>query len=576
MADLNAESAILQYWNEIVTGGVTVGKWIRMLCEVILQGLSEHRWFWSQKLADNAIGFIERYCHHYKGKLAPQRIKLSLWERFVISLIFGIVDDAARRQFTEVLLVIGRKMGKTLLVAAIATYMTYAAGEYGSEIYFLAPKMEQADLCYSAMEYNVHAEPELESITRSTKYRGLVINETNTTARKLAFSSKKSDGYSPQFYAADEGASWPGGAGIRQWEVMVSGTGAREEPLGMMFSSGGYENEGIYDEMFTRGTGFLMGHSREQHLLPIIYMIDDPDKWDDMEELEKSLPGMGESVSREFIEKQIVIAHESIPKEIEFKTKFCNLKQSMSTAFLRAEEINKAFGWRKPMEELKNKFCVGGYDLSQVVDLTCAGFICEIDGILWVKAHFWMPKNRLEEATKRDGVPYEIYIRKGFLSLSGEEFVDHNDVLNWFMELVKKYKIYPLMVGYDRWSATELNQKMTEKHFKTDSVTQGFNLTNVIDTFGGLMREGKIRDMDDNDLLKIHLADSAVKMENAGERAHPRMMLVKISNKAHVDGMAMLLDALAMRIFNWNKLGRRLQNKRRVKDTEKNAGEAEG
>ena len=187
-----------------------------------------------------------------------------------------------------------------------------------------------------------------------------------------------------------------------------------------------------------------------------------------------------------------------------------------------------------------------------------------------------MPKNKLEEATKRDGVPYEIYIRKGFLSLSGEEFVDHNDVLNWFMELVKKYKIYPLMVGYDRWSATELNQKMTEKHFKTDSVTQGFNLSNVIDTFGGLMREGKIRDMDDNDLLKIHLADSAGKMDHAGERAHPRMMLVKISNKAHVDGMAMLLDALAMRIFNWNKLGSRLQNKRRVKETEKNAGEAEG
>ena len=573
---MNAESAILQYWNEIVTGGVTVGKWIRMLCEVILQGLSEHKWFWSQKLADNAIGFIERYCHHYKGKLAPKRIKLSLWERFVISLIFGIVDDAARRQFTEVLLVIGRKMGKTLLVAAIATYMTYAAGEYGSEIYFLAPKMEQADLCYSAMEYNVHAEPELESITRSTKYRGLVIGETNTTARKLAFSSKKSDGYNPMFYGADEGASWPGVAGIRQWEVMASGTGAREEPLGMLFSSGGYENEGIYDEMFKRGTGFLMGHSREQHLLPIIYMIDDPEKWDDLEELEKSLPGMGESVSREFIKKEIVTAHESIPKEIEFKTKYCNLKQSMSTAWLKAEDINKMFGWRKPMEELKNKFCVGGYDLSQVVDLTAAGFICEIDGILWTKAHFWLPKNRLEEATKRDGVPYEIYIRKGFLSLSGEEFVDHNDVLNWFMDLVKKYKIFPLMTGYDRWSAMELNQKMNEKHFKTDSVTQGFNLTNVIDTLEGLIREGKVRDMDDNDLLKIHMADAAVKMESAGERAHPRRMLVKISNKAHVDGAVTLLDAMAMRVFKWDKLGSRLQNKRRVKETEKNAGEAEG
>ena len=468
---------------------------------------------------------------------------------------------------------IGRKMGKTILAAGIATYMGYAAGEFGSEIYFLAPKLEQSDLCYSALEFNVHAEPELDEITHSTKYRGLMINETNTMIRKLAFTSKKSDGYNPMFYCADEVAAWPGVAGLRQWEVMASGTGAREEPLGMAISSGGYENDGLFDELMKRGTGFLMGHSREQRILPLLYMIDDPEKWDDMEELEKSLPGMGISVSREFIEDQIKIAHESISKEIEFKTKYCNLKQNMSTAWLKAEHINKMFGWRKEMDELKGRYVIGGYDLSQVVDLTAAGFICEIDGILWTKAHFWIPKNRLEEATKRDGVPYEIYIRKGFLSLSGDEFVDHNDVLQWFMDLVKKYKIYPLMIGYDRWSAMELNQKLQEKHFKTDSVTQGFNLTNVIDTFEGLIREGKIRDMDDNDLLKIHLADAATKLESGNDRAHPRKMLVKISNKAHVDGAVMLMDAMAMRIFNWDKLGKRLENKRRPKE---NAREAEG
>ena len=559
---MTAESAILQYWNEIQSGGINAGKWIRLLYEVILQGLTEHRWYYSHERAENAIRFIERYCHHYKGKLAPQRIKLSLWERSTICLIFGIVDDNVRRMFVEVFLVIGRKQGKTILCAAICTYLAFC-GEYGSECYALAPKIDQSDLLFSAVEYNVHAEPELDSITKSTKYRGLFIQETNTTIKKLAFSSKKSDGYNPMFWSADEVAAWPGVAGLRQWEVMVSGTGAREEPLGIALSSGGYENEGLFDELMKRGTGFLMGHSREKHMLPILYMVDDPDKWDDLEELEKSLPGLGESVSREFIKKEIDIAHESISKEIEFKTKYCNLKQNMSTAWLKAEDINKMFGWRKPMEELKGKYVVGGIDLSQVIDLTACGFICEIDGILWTKAHFWIPKNRLEEAMKRDGAPYEIFIRKGFLSLSGEEHVDFNDVLKWFMDLVKKYKIYPLMTGYDRWSATELIQAMTNKHFKCDSVTQGFNLSNVADVFESMLREGKIRDMDDNDLLKIHLADSAMKMESAADRAHPRKTLVKISNKAHVDGTAMLLDAMAMRIFNWDKLGSRLMNKTR-------------
>lgn len=531
-----------------------------MLYDVILQGISENRWFYDERLALNAIRFIERYCHHYKGVLAPRRLKLDLWQRASIALIFGIVDGTGKRQFREVFEVVGRKQGKTLKAGAIGTYMGYAAGEYGSECYLLAPKLEQADLVYSSIEFNVHAEPELDSITRSTKYRGLMIQETNTMIRKLAFTSKKSDGYNPMFYCADEVAAWPGVNGLRQWEVMASGTGARQEPLGLAISSGGYENEGLFDELMKRGTGFLMGNSREQHLLPIIYMIDDPEKWDDLEELHKSLPGLGVSVSEEFIRKEIDIAHESASKMVEFKTKYCNLKQNVSTAWLRAEDINKAFGHRMQLEALKNHYCVGGVDLSQSVDLTSACIVTEINGVLWVHSHFWLPNKRLEEATRRDNIPYEIYIKKGFLSLSGEEFVNTDDVLHWFMDLVKQYKIFPLMIGWDRWSAQDLVHKLQQKSFKTDSVTQGFNLSGVSDIFEGMLREGRIRDMDDNDLLKIHMADAAQQMESNAEQAHPRKKLVKISKNAHVDGVAALLDAMAMRQFKWAELGTRLTN----------------
>ena len=535
---------------------------------MILQGLSEKLWFYDHRLAQNAITFIERFCHHYKGKMAPRRIRLSLWERASIALIFGIVDGTGRRQFVQVFWAIGRKMGKTLLTAAIATYMAYAAGEYGSEIYFLAPKIDQADLCYSALEFNVHAEPELDAITKSTKYRGLVIAETNTIIKKLAFSSKKSDGYNPMFYCADEVAAWPGVNGLRQWEVMASGTGAREEPLGMAISSGGYEIEGLYDELMKRSTGFLMGNSREQHILPIIYMIDDPEKWDDMEELEKALPGLGESVSREFIQREIDSAHESLSKATEFKVKYCGLKQNISTAWLRAEDINRAFGHHMDLEEIRGHYCVAGLDLSQSVDLTSACIVTEVDGTLWIHSHFWLPNKRLEEATRRDNIPYEIYIKKGFLSLSGEEFINNDDVLMWFMSLVKTYKIYPLIIGYDRWSAQELVQKLNQKSFHTDSVTQGFNLSGVADILEGMLREGRIRDMDDNDLLKIHMADSAQQMESNAEQAHPRKKLVKISKNAHVDGMAALLDAMAMRQFKWAELGTRLTNEGKRRKTE--------
>lgn len=548
-----------------------VGKWIRMLYDVLMQGFSDCRWFYDERLAQNALGFIHRYCHHYKGVMAPRRMTLELWERAGISSIFGIVDGTGKRQFNQVFWPVGRKQGKTLIAGGIGTYMGYAAGEYGSEIYYLAPKLEQADLAYSALEFNVHAEPELDAITKSTKYRGLVISETNTIIRKLAFTSKKSDGYNPMFYCADEVAAWPGVAGLRQWEVMASGTGARQEPLGLAISSGGYENDGLYDELMKRGTGFLMGNSREQHLLPIIYMIDDAEKWDDLTELKKSLPNMGVSVSEEFIRKEIDTAHESLSKEIEFKTKYCNLKQNLSTAWLRAEDINKAFGHRMNLEAMRGFYCVGGADISQTTDLTSACIIVEIDGTLWTHSHFWLPNKRLAEATRRDNIPYEIYIKKGFLSLSGEEFVNTDDVLLWFMDLVKTYKIYPLQIGIDRWSALDLIQKLNQKSFHTDTVTQGFNLSNVSDIFEGMLREGRIRDMDDNDLLKIHMADAAQQMESNAEQAHPRKKLVKISKNAHVDGMAALLDAMAMRQFKWDQMGKRLMNENKRVKTDGNA-----
>ena len=174
-------------------------------------------------------------------------------------------------------------------------------------------------------------------------------------------------------------------------------------------------------------------------------------------------------------------------------------------------------------------------------------------------SHFWLPRKRIEEATRRDGVPYQIMIDRGLLSPSGEEFIDTNDVLEWFKSLVRDYKIYPLQVGYDRYSAQEWVQLMEKASFHMDSVFQGWTLTGIEDTFEGMLREGRIRDMDDNDLLKIHMMDAAQQIET-GTSAHPRKKLVKLSKNAHVDGVAAILDAMCMRATHWAEMGRRLMN----------------
>ena len=572
---MNDENAILAYYQGIRDGSITVGRWIRTLYEMIVDGLEKKRWYFDQRKASTAIRFIERFCHHYKGELAPARMKLSLWQRAAISLMFGIVDADGQRQFVEVLFIVGRKQGKTLVSAGIMTFLAYC-GEYGSEIYFLAPKLDQADLCYSALEYNVAHEPDLQKRTKSTKSRGLFIKETNTMIKKLPFTDKKSDGYNPAGWVADEVAAWaPADRSLKQWEVMVSGTGARREPLGLAISSAGYENDGIFDELFKRGTAFLNGNSREKHLLPLIYMIDDPEKWDDINELRKSLPGLGESVSVKFILKEIDTAHESLSKKTEFLTKYCNVKQNSSQAWLSTETIRKSFGgglkpgggWTPAtdgsggantltLEDFAGCYALLGVDLSQTTDLSAVTLLIEKNGVLYYFTRFFLPKEKIEEATTRDGLPYRKYIERGLLIESGENFVDYNDCFRWITDLIEKHQIYVLQIGLDRYCAQYLQQQLEGYGFHCDTVFQGTNLTGVINTTEGMLKDGTLQCAEDNDLMKIHLLDAALKTEAETNRKK----LIKISKNAHVDGVASLLDAMCMRANKWDELQGQLVN----------------
>ena len=170
---------------------------------------------------------------------------------------------------------------------------------------------------------------------------------------------------------------------------------------------------------------------------------------------------------------------------------------------------------------------------------------------------FWLPSAKIEEATERDGIPYQIMIQKGFLETSGENFIDYTDCYNWLVQLVREYEILPLEVGYDRYCARYLVNSLEGFGFKCDDVYQGDNLWNTMQTLEGLMKDGRVN-IGDNDLLRVHFLDSAVKMNQ--ERG--RGKLVKISKNAHVDGMAALLDALVVRDKWFSQIGRQLENKR--------------
>lgn len=545
---------ILKYYQQITDGTVTVGRWVRLLYEYIVRGLEAREFFFNAKKATAAIRFIEGFCHHHEGALAPGRLKLELWQKALVSVIFGVVDETGARQFREVFFVVARKNGKTLLAAAIAEYCTFLDGEYGGRIYFAAPKLEQAALCFDAYYQMILQEPELDALAQKRR-TDIYVAQNNTTARPLAFSAKKSDGLNISLAVCDECASWQGEPGLRFYEVIKSSFGARRQPLLLAMSTSGYVNDGIYDELMKRSTRFLLGDSKERRLLPVLYMIDDIEKWNDIGELQKSNPNLGVSVSVDYLLDEIAVAEGSLSKKAEFICKYCNLKQNSATAWLPAQLVERASGPHLSLEDFRNSYCVGGIDLSQTRDLTACTAVIEKAGELFVFAQFFLPGEKIDEAIQRDGLPYHAYIERGILTPSGDNLIDYHDCERWFQRLVEEFQIYPLKVGYDRYSASYLVQEMKSYGFHMDDVYQGENLYPVILETQGLLEDGKIH-VGDNDLLKAHLLNSAVKM--SVERG--RGKLVKVNPALHIDGCAALLDAMTVRQKWFAEIGEQLRN----------------
>ena len=536
---------------------MTVGYWIRLLYERIISDLENKVYFFDQKKANKAIRFFEMFCHHSKGKLAPQLVKLETWQKALISCIFGLVDEKGIRVYREIFVVMGRKNGKSLLASGIAEYMTYADGERGADCFFLAPKLEQADIVFSDYWQSVSAEPDLMKITKKRK-TDIYIESTNTSVKKIAFSEKKSDGFNPHLTVCDELAAWVGDQGIKQYSVMTSALGSREQPLILSITTANYINDGIYDELFKRGTSFLQGNSREKRLLPFLYLIDDLDKWNDLSELQKSLPNLGVSVSSAYILEEIAKAEDSLANKAEFMTKFCCIKQNSSQAWLNIQDVKKCFGNDLTLEDFRHTYALAGVDLSLCVDLTCSTVCIEKDGVTWFDAMFFMPANKVDEATQRDGLPYRIYAQRGLLTISGENTVDYRDVTAWFEMLEKKYEILPLKVGFDRYSASYWVQEMEGLGFSMESVSQGSNLTGVLIDMEGMIKDGRLRCINDNDLMKVHMLDAALKFEEGTNRRR----LIKMSAKQHIDGMAALSDAICMRHNYYEEMSSQLSNTR--------------
>ena len=277
---------IRAYWAAIERGDVVVGDKIRRTYAHLVSKLDTDAdgYHYSPARAWHVIDFIERYCHHSKGKMGGQPVRLELWEKAMLAAIFGFVDMDGNRQYREALLIVGKKNGKSLLASAVGLYLMIGDGEPRPEVYAVATKRDQAKIIWQEAKRMVRKSPALLKRIKTLTHELTSEAFNDGVFKPLASDSDTLDGLNVHGVLMDEIHQWKDGRAL--YNIMADGTTAREQPLVFITSTAGTVREDIYDDRYEYAARIINGYgdpkgAHDPHFIAFVYELDARREWTD-------------------------------------------------------------------------------------------------------------------------------------------------------------------------------------------------------------------------------------------------------------------------------------------------------
>ena len=527
---------IVLYNDALQRGEITACKrvktiYARLAAEAGMPG----KWVFDEEKATRPITFIERFCKHSKGEWAGQPVRLALFQKAFIQTLFGFIDpETGLRRYREAFFLVGRKNGKSTLLAGLALYMMIADNEGGAEVYSTATKYAQARLLFDEAHNMVKQSPELSRHIRKRK-SDLYYLPTLSKMQPLSRNSDSLDGLNAHFVIMDE---LHGVKDRNLYEVMRQSQSARRQPMLIMITTAGTVRECIFDEMYNYACSVADGAFTDEHFLPILYELDRRDEWTDPAAWIKANPSLGEVKKLDDLCIKVDRAKAN-PNELSgVLCKEFNIRETAGGAWLSYGAINNTDTFS--MEEFRGAYCIGGVDLSITTDLTCASLLFMKRGsdTKYIAQMYWLPADRLQERVKQDKIPYDKWFEQGRLRLCAGNTINYSDVTAWFMEMVQTYELSPAWVYYDSYSARYFVEEMTYQGFNMVRCIQGAKTLSLPMQMMGADLQAHRVNYNNNPILKWCLTNTGVQTDRNGN-------IVPIKNqspKQRIDGTAAMLD----------------------------------
>lgn len=493
------------------------------------------RYVFDEARATRPIEFIEWFCRHSKGEWAGRPVRLELFQKAFIQALFGFIDpETGLRRYREAFFLVGRKNGKSTLLAGLALYMLIADGEGGAEVYSTATKYAQARLLFDECHNMVKQSPELSKHIKKRK-TDLYYIPTMSKLQPLSRNSDSLDGLNASFVIMDE---LHGIKDRNLYEVMRQSQSARRQPLLVMITTAGTVRECIFDDMYSHACDVADGVITDSSFLPVLYELDRRTEWSDPSAWIKANPSLGHIKKLDDLQLKVERAKQS-PNDLSgVLCKEFNIRETIHSAWLSFDAINNTDTF--DLEEFRDAYCIGGADLSITTDLTCASLLLMKRGSdkKYVVQMYWLPADNLQERVTQDKIPYDKWAARGLLRLCAGNSINYSDVTAWFVETVKQYDLFPAWVYYDSYSARYFVEEMQMQGFTMVRCIQGAKTLSLpMQMLGADLQAHRVI-YNNNPILKWCLTNTGVQTDRNGN-------IVPIKNqspKQRIDGAAALLD----------------------------------
>ena len=532
---------VREYWERISSGEIVTSKRVKAVYGRLVAEMDaadeNSPYYFDEAVGERPITFVERFCKQSQGTLG-ESLTLELFQKAFIQLLFGWLERATGyRRFRETLFLVGRKNGKSTLLAALALYMLVADYEGAAEIYSVATKKDQAKKTLTEAVNMVKQSPELRAVIKKRR-NDIYFPATASIFEALASDSNTLDGLNSHAVIIDELHA------IRDrnlYEVMKQSTSSRRQPLVIMITTNGTVRESIFDNIYELARDIADGKIVEDTFLPILYELDAREEWTEPTAWAKANPGLGTikqySTLAAFVERA-----KKNPADLPgVLCKDFNVPETSSSVWLSYEEIKSDAVF--DMQEIYNTYAVGGCDLSATTDLTCASLMIRKsrdDPTIYVIQHYFLPQKKIDQLDEHNTqeAPYKLWRDRGLLTVCDGNRVDYSAVTEWFCQMRDEYKIDAFKVGYDRALAGYWVDEMKANGFEMCAVAQGpYTWSQPMREMGAALADKKVN-YNKNPVLVWCLSNTASKKSGVNN-----IQPVKISDKRRIDGMVSLLNA---------------------------------